>query len=472
MVALFGSLHRIVWRLLPFVALFACIALSIIQAGVSDSLAYLMALVAMLVTSFVLVRLKRLKDTRKLLNYVPALSTILVIGVALRLVWFFLFPTIFTSDSATYVLLANKLISGQDYTVDNTYAYWPAGYPLFLFAVHLGIFTISQLTIAVLNMTLYLMASVLLFKLGKLMFEQKPALFAVLLLALWPTHITLIGIASKELLVFNILLACVYLFLLSPALKIRLLLAILLGLGALIQPGSILFVSVFIVASWYKKEKFALQLASIAIYLLGMLMVISPWSYRNYQIFNEFVLISTNGGSNLYRANNELASGGYLAKGKVDLSHLGELARNARGHQLAKQWISENTTDFLQLSFRKMVLFLGGDSAGIYNSLRRSAQQPVKSAYVYYAFKFFSTLYWLILWICLLAHVNSAKIELVNDKELVAVALSFLYFFTVHAIFESNAKYHIPVVWALFILIAAYISDRDLIKTKTSKPIA
>jgi hypothetical protein len=39
-----------------------------------------------------------------------------------------------------------------------------------------------------------------------------------------------------------------------------------------------------------------------------------------------------------------------------------------------------------------------------------------------------------------------------RDRVIIAISLSFLYFFTVHSVFESNGKYHIPVVWVLFIL--------------------
>lgn len=52
-----------------------------------------------------------------------ALLIIIVIGIAARMLWVFLFPAIPTSDEKTYIELASKLAKGDEYYIAGTYSY-------------------------------------------------------------------------------------------------------------------------------------------------------------------------------------------------------------------------------------------------------------------------------------------------------------------------------------------------------------
>lgn len=174
---------------------------------------------------------------------------------------------------------------------------------------------------------------------------------ATLLIALWPSYLCSAGLPEKDLVLAFLIPLVLWLYLSTSAehrvrgRRVHLLLSGgLLGFASLVQPSLQLFPLVLLAADLLHPRPVNLTLMRLAWIITGMLLVISPWTLRNYQVFNEFVLISTNAGSNLYRANNPLATGGYSERGEIDLSDYDELTKNRTGFQLAKLWISENPT--------------------------------------------------------------------------------------------------------------------------------
>src|SRR5205823_4707762 len=115
-----------------------------------------------------------------------------------------------------------------------------------------------------------------------------------------------------------------------------------------------------------------------------------------------FVVISTNGGDVFYRANNPLATGGYIQRGEKDLVSLdvGEVERSRMGYELGKSWIRQNPDAFLALAMKKQILFLGDDAIGAYESLKRATDS---NTLAYVGAKAVSNAFWLLLWLAIFA---------------------------------------------------------------------
>ena len=456
---------------LPLWVLFSFFALSLNRFGLSWSTSYSCALVLSLVPIAIIeiFRGNLVNQINKLIQVISEsrmshsfimVWAIIAIGLVVRLVWFFAFPAEMVSDSATYVELANRLITGRNFETADTFSYWPPGYPLFLYLVHLGSIEVSVNSLLVVNLSLFILTSILIFIVVKEHFSRSSAMVALVIFAIIPSLISLAGLAYKEnVIIFLLLLSLrVYFskgFAFSP-IKFCLV-GFILGVASLIQPGLLLFVFVFIFTEIVRGISLSLFVKRFFAMLIAMLITISPWTIRNYFVFDEFVLISTNGGSNFYRANNELATGGYIKQGKIDLNHLSELEQNREGSRLAKKWIKENPVDFLQLSFKKTVLFLGDDSSGVYESVKRGSKKEV-SSFSYLILKTFSTGFWVLLWLVIWIERQNLK-GLFGKPVFLAVSLSFLYFFTIHAVFESNGKYHLPVIWSLIVLVSVVVNS-------------
>jgi tetratricopeptide (TPR) repeat protein len=85
-----------------------------------------------------------------------------------------------------------------------------------------------------------------------------------------------------------------------------------LGLFALVRPNVLLFGAVVLAWSWWvgRRHNKNIHIGMVCLgFVLGTVMVVAPATFRNYIVANDFVLISANGGINLYMGNNENATG-------------------------------------------------------------------------------------------------------------------------------------------------------------------
>jgi hypothetical protein len=117
-----------------------------------------------------------------------------------------------------------------------------------------------------------------------------------------------------------------------------------------------------------------------------------------------------------------------------------------------------NPVDFLQLAVEKQILFLGDDSTGVYASMRRGDNFADDETYVFW--KGLSNTYWIAVWAVLLVYaLVLGKRRKLLPAPAAAVYLGFLYFYAIHTLFESNAKYHLPTLPMLALLFGIAITS-------------
>jgi len=388
------------------------------------------------------------------------ICAIISLGLVVRLLWVMTFPTLPRSDTATYVGLAYKLYRLGEYSVAGTYAYWPPGYPFFLFA-HFKLFG-PYLWVAVLaNCWLYAATVVVVYVFARRLAGAGAgaARIAMLIIALWPNYIFSAGLASKETLLVLLLPLSIYLVLRAHEassapgrIGAAFAAGLVFGMASLTQPSTQLLVVPVLVFELLALTKWSNLVIRMMCIALGMAIVIGPWTVRNFHVFNRWVPISTNGGSVFYRANNPSATGGYIREGEYSLEWLPEIEWSSLGYKLGVEWIRSYPLEFVSLVGRKQKLFLGDDANGAYETLRRG-HEDVDSRYV--AFKLICQLFWLGLWVAIIAGLWLArKTRLSQDPKLALMLLTCLCLFAVHSIFESGGKYHMPLIAFLSLLAA------------------
>ncbi len=383
------------------------------------------------------------------------LLLIILLGLSLRLAWVLAFPAEPGSDSAIYTALARQLASGGAYEISGTHAYWPAGYPLFLSA-WMKVLGPGRLAWLLSNMVLFVIALTGVARIATLLGGSAAGRLAALLLALWPNLIASTATPDKEAVIIALLpWAC---WIVASALRERgapwrlVWAGLLLGGCILVQPSLQLLPLAacgLLVAALPLPRALGLSL----LLALGIVLAIAPWTARNYSVFGQFVLVSTNGGDNLYRANNPLATGGYTRHGEIDLSALPELERDREGKRLAQEWIRTQPAAFAALAVEKQLRFMGDDAAGIYSTLK--VGKASDSGTLYLVLKAAANAWWLAMWTLLAAAVFSLRAAGLSPPALARLPLwLWLYLFALHSIFESAGKYHMPVLWVLPVLIA------------------
>ncbi|RME64724.1 MAG: hypothetical protein D6782_07700, partial [Alphaproteobacteria bacterium] len=119
------------------------------------------------------------------------------------------------------------------------------------------------------------------------------------------------------------------------------------------------------------------------------------------------------------------------------------------------EWIRENSGAFAALALRKQLLFLGDASGGM-ASLRAGGRQAATSP-LWIAAKLLGNGFWLGMWgVMLAACLAALRAGVPLPRWMAALGLYFLYFYAIHSVFESGAKYHLVTLGILAVLFGAF----------------
>ena len=184
--------------------------------------------------------------------------------------------------------------------------------------------------------------------------------------------------------------------------------------------------------------------------------VVSVWTYRNYQVFGKFVLVSTNGGLTLLGGNNPSARG---SNSDYDPLIMTSIRRNVATYQIevdkeakrrATEWIKQNPGRFLALMPLKIFELWARDG---------EAEWAFQAGYKHYDFygglfravRYLNQAYYTLLligfaWAGVLLFSGTAKI---SESRLDWWALPYavaLYPTIIALIFSGQSRFHYPVL--------------------------
>lgn len=188
-----------------------------------------------------------------------------------------------------------------------------------------------------------------------------------LLLALYPNHIAYTSLLFTELF-FTALLTSGIALLFFEKWRLDAVAGVVFALAVLTKP-QVLFVPLLVLGwQWLRLAGTSIAMTKVqtvltrAALIYGVvLLFITPWLYRNYTVFGDFVFVSTNGGFNLYLGNNPEAEGFYHtssaiweAIGDEDVTGpAAELQRDRTARRLAIEWITQHPEKMPGLVLRK-----------------------------------------------------------------------------------------------------------------------
>jgi len=384
-------------------------------------------------------------------------------GLVLRIAWVIAIPPVQTSDYLRYLQAGRNLLATHTYSeflMGHTFrAFTPPGLPFFL-AGGLLVFGDHSWMPAVLNCGLYLLSSVLVIAIARRAGAWNAAVLAAAIFAVWPSGLGLTGLAASEpLFVALFLLACFFVFLPEEASwGWAVAGGLAAGLATLTRPTALTLPALWAGAALLSASR-PRGWRNALLATVALVAIVAPWSLRNYRVLGAFVPVSTNGGDVFYRANNPLATGSWTPKGERDLSpYLGnEVIWNKTGFAWGKEWIAKNPLAFLKLAVRKQYTFLGSDDTGAYWSIERPYPQWKTAAATG---KVFSQIWWFALWVFALFSAIHWRREILRAPQLSCLLLPLLYFISIHSIFESQDRYHIPVVPFLIVIAVLTVGGR------------
>jgi len=390
------------------------------------------------------------------LRWTLSLGLVIVLALTLRLAWAWWIPVIPVSDGAAYDAFARTLVQHGTFgwTATEPTAFWPPG-TTFLHGSLYALFGIRYEPIIALNIALSLGIIWVTARLAARFWNPRVALLSGLILAIWPTLIMYSTILASELPFLFLTLLALDLWThprLAPTPK-SLLAGLVLGLAALVRPQALLLPLIFaaglLLTRGFHLPALIGQVRLVVVAGIVMALVVAPWTWRNYQLYGEPVLISTNGGITLWMGNTPGTDGRYMAVP----DHYAQLPENERARVLgreARDYILQDPAAFAARAIRKLLILYTNESVGVgWNSpgirqvfgetweqrLRRMTQAS-----------------WALLCLLAAAGVWSSMRRSGLVKTLFSpVTLSILYFTAIHMVVVSQDRYHLAFAgqWAM-----------------------
>ena len=274
-------------------------------------------------------------------------------------------------DGIEYDMLANSLLSGSGYSLQegHPYGFRPPGYPFFLTLLY-AIFGRSYVAVRLVNALLGTLTCLPIYRFAKYVWGWQTGLLASLGVAVHPLLIYFISMIYPESLILC-LMAVVFLLVneASESRRIRDVLPIGLVLSILVylRPSMLTFGLMLCVWIWLTYETVRKRLLTCICLVVVMALAIAPWSIRNYLAFDEFIWMATEGGVTFWASNNPLATGGWVEPSPdtwlgpdppVNLRgwpELTETESEARFLNAALEWVRDHPREFLSLLPRKLV---------------------------------------------------------------------------------------------------------------------
>lgn len=226
---------------------------------------------------------------------------------------------------------------------------------------------------------------------------------------------------------------------------------ILCGVGTLIKPICLLLpaISVGLWTAW--RAPLGRSVGAAAVAGLLMLVVVLPWTARNWRALGHPVLVSTNGGVVLYSANHTgsrgIATPVEPLPGEVD-----EVSRDRVRQRAAVDRIRAHPAEFLALMVPKAV-YGWGTTSSIMSFVSYDRLPPRQED----AWKALLNVGWGALYVwCALA---AWRTRVWADPRLAPALVFVLYLFAVHLVYEALSRHHVTALPVLSLTAAAWLSS-------------
>lgn len=391
---------------------------------------------------------------------------IVTIALVLRIVWALAVPVEPVSDSTAYETFAQHVAAGVGYgwEPNEPSAFWPPGTSM-VYAIFYWIDIAPRLLIALFQAVLGAATVGGVFVLGRQWFNRLTGVSAAALLALWPSQIQFTTVLASETM-FAAALVWTLVLWFSHGINLWLRATIVgIGIAALcyIRPTALLFPAIFAVFFMLQRRELWRPIASAAVMAAVMVVCIAPWTIRNVRAFDEFVFISSNGGTNLWMGNNPDSDGGYTPLPEDRLEGMNDAERNRFLRHEARQYILNEPGAFISRTLSKLIRLHDRETIGVvWNEPGLTGRF---GAAVLTPLKLLSTGYW---YLMLVGGLGGLVMLLRRVGFLRALfhpaTLMWGYFAAVHAIIVIQDRYHFPSIPFIALLagyaIAAIVAAR------------
>ena len=381
---------------------------------------------------------------------------IFIIALILRLTYVLFFHQLkIESDALQYDTIGWNLAFGDGFSLEPgvpTPVRAPV-YPFFLSFIYL-IFGHSYLVVRLAQAILSALTCLVIYWLGKEIFDEEMGRVTSLIIALYPVLISYTGFLLTETL-FTFLLSITALFLVR-AVKNRLgkyyaISGMLLGITTLCRATTMLFPFFIFVGLWAVYKVKIRAIVHFLIFLSMMVVVIIPWTVRNYFRFHTFLPVATGGGLTLWAGTYVPWDGKYQGVTTEPLRTMGEeyspIELDKRLFKEGVRNIKERPIKYFIMSIKKFPRFWITSHSSVFGIDKPNSWYLRERQYFPLFVKF----------CLLLLHTVTLILGIIGvflirrQWKSCIIPLLLICFFTGHIFLVTIPRYHVPVLPYVFI---------------------
>ena len=390
----------------------------------------------------------KIKVDRTFMIFIISLNVIMQIIILLTI------HTVPISDSRFYIEAGHRLFLTGSYVTPGgkLTAFWPVGLPEYL--AFLESLTNHYLLVAkIMNLIFSSLFILVLYKLFKEKLSQKELALFLIAFVLFPNNLFSVNTILADY-PFAFLLWLAIFLSLSPNLKIWgiISIAVLLGILSYLRPIGLLLPLIFAI---YLFNKYSLKssVRKIVVLFSVFLILLFPWIYRNYNVFNTFVPISTSGGSNFLMGNHVGSSGGvnfnFFLQDSLSETQVSNDAYFRAINDIAEQPVES----IVRLPKKIFFTYYRGDSSLTWSL--KDTENKIPSVVLSFVFFINNYFFYLIIFISILCVLT--KKDFIKDSKLKYFLFSiYIYFILIVLIYVGSERYLIPLFPVHFYLASKY----------------
>jgi hypothetical protein len=378
---------------------------------------------------------------------------IIAIALALRLIWAACVSVDPVSDGVLYDAFARSIVAGHGYAfADGTATeYWPVGTSA-VYALLYSIFGTRPWVVPVFQALLGTCIVGLTWNIARRALGLRMAALAAWLTAIWPLLIEFTTILASELLFIALVLASINIWM-SRRLPFALRMiswGACLAAATYVRPTALLMLFIFLILQLAFDRDWRRFLLGGFLAVLTASLLFAPWTYRSIVLFDKFVVVSANGGVNLWMGNNPDSTGGYMDLPEKRFAN--EVDRDQYYGREAVHFILSHPLSYAKLSLKRLIATYDRETIGVvWNEKGLSSKYP---AWLLLALKGLSSAYW---WAMLILGLIGL-VAIVHRRlagQLWPALACFSYFSIFPVLTVSMDRYHVPID-PLLAIFAAY----------------
>jgi hypothetical protein len=352
----------------------------------------------------------------------------------------------YTSDEREYIAMSRTLAEGGEFIDSNGERSTRA--PLFPYVLSTvaRLFGPTLIVPHLLGCLLGALSVMLVYQLSiHIWAARQPALIAAAATAIYPGLVIYSTLLQTEILyivfVLTTLLA-VYRWADEGGIMSAVLIGIAAGCAALTRAVFFGFIPLLFLLGWALRRNAERKVVDICLAVAACLIVLLPWSIRNYSIYHAIVPVSTGGGNSLLNGNNPFATGTWRVEegfdewyrqqagehGVVDITRLNEVERSSLSGTIAGEYITHHPWETIQRALTKAHIFL------VYPIAHTDSDTPVQLMAVGAD-------------VILLMGVGLGLAVLPSTRgKMLLLGIAILFFFLVQVILHAEARFRLPLI--------------------------